>query len=82
MANVEPPEARSKEPPIPTRLLRHPGWAWEAHAAGCAVCGTEAAQVRTRLDAGVAIADIRSSIIKAFGPPLDAHMATVFFHRS
>ena len=43
--------------------------AWDAHASGCAVCTTEANQVRTQLDAGVPIADIRASIIKAFGPP-------------
>jgi hypothetical protein len=43
--------------------------AWDAHASGCAVCATEATQVRAQLGGGVPIADIRASIIKAFGPP-------------
>jgi hypothetical protein len=51
---------------------------WDAHASGCAVCTTEATQVRAQLDAGVPIADIRASIITTFGPPptLDSTGAT------
>lgn len=43
--------------------------AWDAHASGCAVCTTEATQVRAQLDSGVPIADARASILQAFGPP-------------
>lgn len=46
-----------------------PTGAWDAHAAGCAVCTLEAVQVRAQLDAGIPIADIRASILKTFGPP-------------
>lgn len=46
-----------------------PAAAWDAHAAGCAVCTLEATQVRLQLDSGVPIADVRASIIKTFGPP-------------
>ena len=45
------------------------GGTWDAHASGCAVCATEATQVRAELAAGVPIADIRTSIIDTFGPP-------------
>ena len=46
-----------------------PTRAWDAHAAGCAVCTLQATQVRAKLDAGVPIADIRTSIIKTLGLP-------------
>ncbi|MEP7114813.1 MAG: PCYCGC motif-containing (lipo)protein [Ilumatobacteraceae bacterium] len=46
-----------------------PTGAWDAHAAGCAVCTLEATQVRAQIDTDVPIADIRASIIKTFGPP-------------
>ncbi len=42
---------------------------WDAHASGCAVCSQEALAAREQLDAGVAIGDVRQSIIDSFGPP-------------
>ena len=42
---------------------------WDAHASGCGVCSAEAIAARERLDAGVAISDVRQSIIDRFGPP-------------
>ncbi len=46
-----------------------PTGAWDAHASGCGICTIEATQVRTELDAGAPIADVRASIINTFGPP-------------
>ncbi len=45
---------------------------WDAHASGCAVCTAEAVAAREQLDAGVAIGDVRQSIIDRFGPPPEA----------
>ncbi|MEP7114650.1 MAG: PCYCGC motif-containing (lipo)protein [Ilumatobacteraceae bacterium] len=42
---------------------------WDAHASGCGVCTAEAIAAREQLDAGVAISDVRQSIIDRFGPP-------------
>lgn len=42
---------------------------WDAHASGCGVCSAEAIAAREQLDAGVAISDVRQSIIDRFGPP-------------
>ena len=42
---------------------------WDAHAFGCGVCTAEAIAAREQLDAGVAISDVRQSIIDRFGPP-------------
>lgn len=42
---------------------------WDAHASGCGVCSAEAIAAREQLDAGIAIAEIRQSIIDRFGPP-------------
>jgi hypothetical protein len=42
---------------------------WDAHASGCAVCTQEAIAAREQLDAGIAIGDVRQSIIDSFGPP-------------
>lgn len=42
---------------------------WDAHASGCGVCTAEAIAAREQLDAGVAIAEVRQSIIDRFGPP-------------
>lgn len=41
---------------------------WDAHASGCGVCTAEAIAAREQLDAGVAISDVRQSIIDRFGP--------------
>jgi hypothetical protein len=42
---------------------------WDAHASGCGVCTAEAIAAREQLDAGIAIAEVRQSIIDRFGPP-------------
>ena len=42
---------------------------WDAHASGCAVCTAEAIAAREQLAAGIAISDVRQSIITRFGPP-------------
>lgn len=42
---------------------------WDAHASGCAVCGSETATAREQLSAGLQIADVRTSIIDQYGPP-------------
>ncbi len=42
---------------------------WDAHASGCAVCTDEAIAAQKQLDAGIAIGDVRQSIIDSFGPP-------------
>ncbi len=41
---------------------------WDAHASGCAVCSAEAIAAREQLDAGIAIGEVRQSIINRFGP--------------
>ena len=47
----------------------NPAGDWDAHASGCGVCSAEAIAAREQLDAGVAIGDVRQSIIDRFGPP-------------
>lgn len=42
---------------------------WDAHASGCAVCTAEAIAAQEQLDAGVAISEVRQSIVDRFGPP-------------
>ncbi len=42
---------------------------WDAHASGCAICTAEAIAAREQLDSGIAISDVRQSIIDRFGPP-------------
>lgn len=51
-----------------TDCFLRPDGAWEAHGSGCGVCVAEATIARQRLDAGVAVADIRAELDQRFGP--------------
>lgn len=42
---------------------------WDPHAAGCGVCTAEAVAARDQLATGIAISEVRQSIIDRFGPP-------------
>jgi hypothetical protein len=46
-----------------------PSGAWDAHAAGCAVCGAETATVREQLANGASIVAVRDLIIDQYGTP-------------